>query len=189
MSNIQSPNGRRLGDVIRDSAGLDPETCLRLERTLFSQPGKAAGQALVESSVVSLREVEEALHLQVRERMEALYALEDARLRFRVASPKELESSLRLPAAEFLHGRLRKRQVRRTPARQWQVGTAQLTEEQAFALLGLEPGAERASVRAAFRRRAAAVHPDRYLGTDETRRQALQVEFVRLSAAYRRLVA
>ncbi len=191
VTDVTSPTARRLGDVLRETSALDAAQSLQMERLLFSHPTRLMGEVLVESSLISEDEISRAVRVQIRERLETLFAIGDAELRFRVATTKRQGVGAPLLVSEFLHGRKRGRQARREPSQHWRhAGVSdEFTVSQALELLGLEPGAERSSIRTAFRRRAGAVHPDRYNGSDEAQRQALQEQFIRLSAAYRTLVA
>ena len=58
----------------------------------------------------------------------------------------------------------------------------------AYRLLGLEPGADARRVRQAFRKLAAAHHPDRYLRTTPRERAAMTRRFSELTAAYHSIV-
>jgi hypothetical protein len=147
-----------------------------MERLLFAHPTRLMGEVLVEASLISHGELSRAVRVQIRERLDDLFAIGDAGLRFRVASTRLASAGARLLVSEFLHGRKRVRQTRREPSQHWRHASVsdEITESEAFELLGLEPGAERSSIRTAFRRRAGAVHPDRYNGKDEAQRQALQ---------------
>jgi DnaJ-class molecular chaperone len=60
--------------------------------------------------------------------------------------------------------------------------------EAAYRLLGLEPGADAHSVRRAFRKLAAAHHPDRYVARTPRERAALTRRFSELTAAYHSIV-
>lgn len=55
-------------------------------------------------------------------------------------------------------------------------------------LLGVADGADRAAVRAAFRRQARELHPDRHLHRGPEAAARAQADFVALNEAYRRLV-
>jgi curved DNA-binding protein CbpA len=57
----------------------------------------------------------------------------------------------------------------------------------AYALLGLDPGASRENVRQAFRRLATEHHPDRFPGASSEELALLVRRFSRISAAYHRL--
>jgi curved DNA-binding protein CbpA len=56
-------------------------------------------------------------------------------------------------------------------------------------VLGLEPGADAASVRQAYRRLAAEHHPDRHPGASAEELRALVQTFTRLTAAYQTVAA
>lgn len=147
--------------------------------------------------------IESSLGADLRERLEALYAVEEATLAFRTARPLAVEGPpmLLLPR-DFLHGRPRARDRGRAgatppnrpheetpPPRSGVRPVAEDARDRARKLLGIAPGAPLGDVRRAFRRMAGALHPDRLgaLAPDEQRRRAAQ--FAELSAAYHVLVA
>ncbi|HTQ07060.1 MAG TPA: J domain-containing protein [Polyangiaceae bacterium] len=61
--------------------------------------------------------------------------------------------------------------------------------EAAYRALGLEPGADDAHVRQAYRRLAAEHHPDRHPGASAAELRVLVREFTRLTAAYQAVSA
>lgn len=132
---------------------------------------------------------------QMRERLHALFAIEEATVTFHTARP--LTHVVRAPPlgpGEFLHGRPRARDRHRGGAapRAARPGPRPLPDdarEHAHRLLGVPTGAETGDVRRAFRRMARSLHPDRLAAApaDEQRRQAAR--FAELSAAYHLLVA
>jgi hypothetical protein len=129
---------------------------------------------------------------ELRERMEALYSsLHDATITFRTARPLP-STALAAPLgpAEFLHGRPRARDRRRSrhddppPS-----APADDPVEHARRLLGIPRGAALGEVRRAFRRLAGMLHPDRLASAAREERERQAVRFAELSAAYHLLVA
>lgn len=66
---------------------------------------------------------------------------------------------------------------------------AGLTEDEAFEVLGLAPGAEPEQVDAAHRRLASRAHPDRWIGADLDEQEAVRVRFEEVNEAHRVLKA
>jgi len=145
--------------------------------------------------------VESALGADLRERLEALFAIEEATLAFRTARPLAAQPMLLLPR-DFLHGRPRARDRGRTgatprgrsadetpPPRSGVRSTPEDARDRARKLLGICGDVGLGDVRRAFRRVAGALHPDRLgdLAPEEQRRRAAR--FAELSAAYHLLVA
>ena len=60
----------------------------------------------------------------------------------------------------------------------------QLTEDEAYEVLGLETGAEAERVDAAHRRLASRAHPDRWLGADLDEQEAVRARFDEVNEAY-----
>jgi hypothetical protein len=60
----------------------------------------------------------------------------------------------------------------------------QLTEDEAYEVLGLETGAEPDRVDVAHRRLASRAHPDRWLGADVEEQEAVRVRFDEVNEAY-----
>ncbi|HEU5059768.1 MAG TPA: J domain-containing protein [Kofleriaceae bacterium] len=58
----------------------------------------------------------------------------------------------------------------------------------AYRLLGVPAGADRETVKRAYRRLARALHPDMHAGTSEERRRELERKLAAINTAYRRLV-
>lgn len=181
---IEAPAGRRLGDILRESAASVPGFSVALERCALGASVRPLGRRLLEEQLVTADAMEDALRVQTRERLEWLFTLKEARLRFRVGYRPDQNTAL--SAGEFLHGRQR----RRPAAGRWSTaGGGDTQQNAAWQLLGVPPNSEREQIRAAFRRRALALHPDRHGQADERERKRLNDEFVRLSDAYRSLVA
>ncbi|MBX3129435.1 MAG: DnaJ domain-containing protein [Polyangiaceae bacterium] len=180
----------RLGELLRREGLLTDEGVRHLARP---PGGRRAGELLVDSGLASERLVSAALRRQLRLRLDALFSIEEAQLRFRAfVRGLPAASSVPLSPHEFLHGRPRARKAaraastpepapaarRRDPARSW-----------ALSALGLGAEASSSDVRVAFRRLAREVHPDRHPRATAAERAELLTRFARLSAAYHQLVA
>jgi hypothetical protein len=195
----------RLGELLEQSGALLSSAVARIAAVSAARIGRLTGEQLVTAGLVSPDAVERALRAQLRARLDAVFAIEEASICFHTARP--LAEALRrigpLPPVEFLHGRPRARDRRRAPAgaghrpsagparEERARGPARTTDERrrrALQLLGLGEGASEAEVRGAFRRLAARLHPDRgdAAGVPASVRTA---RFAELSAAYHLLVA
>ncbi len=126
-----------------------------------------------------------ALRLQRRERLEALFLLDEARLAFRVARAAGCGTLPPLEPREFLIGRERARE--RAGARSG--GRRDPVRARALSTLGLTDVSDRASVQRAFRQLAARMHPDRFPAATEADRASLMRRFAEITAAYHALVA
>jgi hypothetical protein len=176
--------------------GLVPGEAVRLLVTrIEAGDRRPAGEILHSSGLASAEAIRAALRAQLRERVEALFGVEDATVGFHTARP--LPHALRvapLGPGEFLHGRPRGRdrgrvdEAPRSEARPV-TGASEDPCERARRLLGIPRGAGLGEVRRAFRKVAGSVHPDRLASAalEEQKRQAAR--FAELSAAYHLLVA
>jgi len=193
----------RLGEVLRAAGAIDEEGLRWLSTRLAAGPSCRSGQLLVEAKVVSGALVRAALRHQLRQRLEALFALEEGLIRFHVACPQARDHAwfgLLLPR-EFLHGRLRARDHRRSaradahgasrdPVASGSARTGPVTRRlRALSILGLHEAADSAAVRRAFRQKAARMHPDRHPGASSRQMAVLLREFAKVTAAYHELVA
>ena len=136
----------------------------------------------------------EAVRAELRERMEALFSIEDARVAFHTARPVPTAMRVRpLGPSDFLHGRPRSRDRGRArasePPRSQQRPVTEDPSERARRLLGIPKDAGVGEVRRAFRRLAGAMHPDRLGPAAAEERERHAARFVELAAAYHLLVA
>lgn len=122
---------------------------------------------------------------ELRERLEALFELERATLRFSVMSRTPPRTPRPLGPSEFLHGRRRSRDA---APRGCAPPPIETRRARALRTLGLEgePGAD--AVRAAFRQLARRWHPDLHPGLDEPRRADLCRRFAEIAGAYEQLI-
>lgn len=178
----------RLGGILCRLGFLDDKDLMRLEERLAAEPERLMGEILVEEGRVERQDLERALRVQRRERLERLYLLSDARLAFRVArSTADAPLEEPLDPREFLHGRPRSRErgISERPA----PGRHDPVRVRALATLGLTESADRSSVQRAFRKIASEIHPDRFPTLSSSDRVALMRRFAELTAAYHALVA
>jgi hypothetical protein len=181
--------------LLRRHRLLDGAMSGRFERVMATRDGRRAGEVLVEERLLSPSIVATALRRQLIERVESLFQLGAASIRFHVmgSAPRVGVRALPLFPAEFLHGRprardrgpSRSRPAPRSSSRRAREGSA---IEQAWRLLGLEPGTDLAAVRRAFRTIAARLHPDRHPNASHDERIGLMRRFAELSAAYHSLM-
>jgi hypothetical protein len=183
----------RIGELLRREGFLGDDGLRRFLRRLSGSGKRRAGDLLLEDQMVTAPVLRAALRRQLRERLEALFALSDASVRFRVARPRSPEANRAAPLSprEFLHGRARSRARRGAPPRTKPAAPppANDVRRRALGVLGLGEGADRESVQRAFRKLAAGVHPDRHPAASAEERARLMRRFVELSAAYHALVA
>lgn len=186
---------QRLGDLLAGEGFVGARALARLARRLLEAPNQRAGEILVEEGFVSPDIVSAGLRRQLRQKLDALFQLHDAQLTFRIPRPHERPRAPLAPG-EFLHGRPRKRQRVEVPrpsasgassARSASRMAPPGARTRAYAALGLLPGADRATVTAAFRRLASSLHPDRFPNADPSERARLLSRFAELSAAYHAL--
>jgi hypothetical protein len=170
VQGVNSTWGPRLGEVLEQARDWGPAAARAQVRL---------GEYLVERAGVSEDAVSSALGRLNLLKLDQLFLLRDASIRFYVARPRaegEVEARA-LDSGEFLVGRRRKRDpatvTRRLPSR-----------GEALAVLGLEAHATQADIRHAFRVLAQRCHPDRHPGVSAVQKTRLIVEFSRLTHAY-----
>lgn len=193
----------RLGDVLAGQGFLGARALARLARRLLEAPRQRAGEILVEEGFATADLVSAGLRRQLRQKLEALFQLRDARMTFHTSRPHE-QHRTPLSPGEFLHGRPRARprmraessvhspppRPRAEPANDVPRSAPAApfgTRARALATLGLLPGADRAAIQRAFRRLALSTHPDRFPNADASERAKLLSRFAELSAAYHAL--
>ncbi len=188
----------RLGEILARDGLLSMAGLARVARRVIEQPGKRVGEILVEEGLGSVDLVAAALRRQRTSRLEALYGLTEALIRFHVPRPRSGFRPTPLSPGEFLHGRPRARaQARprvsesfhfRFGARNEAARTSSEPRLAAYRALGLSPGATPREVQRAFRKLAAEHHPDRFpLATPSEKAERL-ARFAKLSAAYHALL-
>ncbi|MFZ5890336.1 MAG: DnaJ domain-containing protein [Myxococcota bacterium] len=169
----------RLGELLSRDGVVPREALGRLTRRLIAEPSRRAGEILVEEKLASGDDIVSGLRQQLRLRLEALFRLSEALIRFHVRSPRDAKQPR--PAAlepkEFLHDRPRARRSR----------SERNENAEAYRALGLGPGADDDAVQRAFRRLARDVHPDRHPDASPEERARLLSRFAELSQAYHAL--
>jgi hypothetical protein len=187
----------RLGEVLMREGSLTPEQHAVFVRTLHACECRLAGELLVAMRLASWSRVAMGLTRQNRLRLDALFSLRRADLRFHPWVRSQHGSCLRAQALtpdDFLYGRPRARETRacdvRPAERQRPLASGAWAEHlrPALALLELTPAADRRDVRQAFRRMAATVHPDLHSDASADERRALHDRFAALSCAYHQLI-
>lgn len=178
----------KLGEVLLRDGAIGLEALRRLARRLLVEPHRRAGQILIEEGVASVEAIARGLRRQRLSRLDALFRLQDALIRFHVPRPSATgpDQSPPLSADEVLSNRPRARQ--RDRGRR---AASRLDDERrlrAYRALGLAPDAGPGEVRKAFRRLAASVHPDRFPSATPAERSHLLARFAEFSAAYHALV-
>lgn len=140
------------------------------------------GESLMAQGLVSHFQLEKALHRQTLARLELLFGIEEAAIRFRAPRPRTSDPTAPPPleTEEFLGGRPRKR------------GDAVTSESvrrssSALRVLGLCDGAKAVDIRRAFRELAGQHHPDRHPGLSAEERAKLFRRFAEISRAYHAL--
>lgn len=209
--------GERLGKVLHRRGAID-EFLLDEVGLLAESSGRKLGEMLIDHGVTNTTAVLSALREQLSMRLEALFRLRDAAVRFHVARPATGLGAQVIPLVprEFLHGRPRKRDepsASREPSRSgdcarpedvrsraqapfpetpWgdhlQERRSDPARTRALKTLGLPATAQGAEIRRAFRRLAAETHPDRFPAAAPEQRRQLLHRLTELSVAYHRLV-
>jgi hypothetical protein len=167
----------RLGELLSRDGVLPREALSRLSRRLIAEPHRRSGEILVEEKLASGDDVVSGLRRQLRLRLEALFRLPEALIRFHVRSPRDARTPrpTALEPKEFLHDRPRARPGRTARSH---------SNAAAYRVLGLGPGADDEAVQRAFRRLARDVHPDRHPDASPEERARLLSRFAELSQAY-----
>jgi hypothetical protein len=189
-----------LGEVLRREGLASSEAVRELVTRIRAGDARFAGEILTNRGLVSPDAVRAALRAQLRERIEALFTIVDAKIAFRTARPQAGGATpTPLEPAEFLHGKPRSRdgsRPRPEPARarplDEPLADEPLADEpraRARRLLGIPRDAGPSDVRRAFRRIAGPLHPDRVPHVGDAERAAYVARFAELAAAYHLLVA
>jgi DnaJ-domain-containing protein 1 len=207
-----------LGEILKRRGALDAAALSRLLHRINAGDRRATGEILVTERLARVDAVRAGLEQQLRQRIDALFDIEDARIAFRTSRPtgSEIWSARPLAPGDFLHGRPRHRDsappsgrsaspfpgARSAPANDDERAPPRsgprvtptpppppTPRDHALALLGLPPRAEAADVRKAFRRLAGRLHPDRFESASLEERKRQAAQFARISAAYHLLVA
>lgn len=178
----------------------------RVEPLLADQETEGRlGETLLARGLITHDQLRSALDRQFRCRLEGLFRLADANLRFRPPRPRIEDPTAPPPLdrVDFLHGRPRARhraavdpsdQESRDSTRRSRPSAhadrdpphkkRDRRRSEALAVLGLCDGANQKQVRSAFRKLAQTLHPDRYPDATPQRRVELLKRFSELSRAF-----
>jgi hypothetical protein len=175
---------QRLGDILVAQGFVSRTLLERIGREHERRPESRFGQLLLRERAVTRTVLAAAPRVQMRRKLDSLFALDDVRIRFRVPRPGAADETIPLSPREFLHGRprfrLRQHVFRRTEERD-------PVRLQALGVLGLTAGAAPDEIRRAFRQLALSNHPDRFPNASASDRRALIQRFAEISAAYHKL--
>lgn len=169
IASVHSPSARPLSEYLGQGC-----TGLR------DKPVGLIGERLVVSGKITDESLRAALEAQRSDRLEALFRLQDADVRFRPRQkadrPREPEP---LPALPLIRGRARARdRFQPEPPR-----------TRALRTLGLSLNASPLEIRQAFRTLARELHPDAHPELSAEERQGCLSRFSELSRAYHKLIA
>ena len=152
----------RIGVILHQRRLIDRSALVTLLRCVLEQPGKRAGEILVGERLASPAIVSAALKLQLKARLDAMFRLTDASVRFHVRRPAA-PGAERPPGSHRATFSTAARAAARATHAETRARVAALDDSDranAYRTLGLEPGADAATVRQAFRRLAREHHPD-----------------------------
>ncbi len=176
---IDTPLGApRLGDLLRARGVLKAD---KLGEAVPSGGPVPFGRSLVNAALVSPEVVCVALRTQLRIRLEALFQISQAHVRFHVARQARTEGVRLIPLvpSEFLGGRPRFRDGQNANAPE----TAKPPESHPFA----NPPVSAAEKHQRFRLLAREHHPDRFPHATPEERERASERFSKLSAEFHRL--
>jgi hypothetical protein len=178
----------RIGELLHGRGLIDRSAFSTLLRCVLEQPGRRAGEILVGEKLASPSVVSAALRLQLQGRLDAMFRLVDAQVRFHVRRPASpAPSGLLLSPRDFLYGRPRKRSRVSAETRARVAALDDAGRVNAYLTLGLEPGADAAAVRQAFRRLAREYHPDCHPGAGAGEVRTLVKRLSEITAAYHQI--
>lgn len=195
---VESESARlRLGDVAARTWGVG-RTLVERARMYAHAKGLRIGHALVATRAIAANQLDALLAEQQRARLEMLYDLRDAELRFRVARPLPNGAAEQVPleARDVYYGRPRK-QPREScaseppSARKPRVSRAHAYHPMAreYALLGVSPDSDERVVRDAYRALVLDLHPDRAHGLSDEERERRARKLVDVVRAYKAVTA
>lgn len=191
----------RLGDILLRQGFVSRPLLDRIVANAGRSSAGRLGQLLLRERAITRDVLSAALRHQLRRRLDSLFHLSSAAVRFRVPRPDARDDGgIPLSPREFLHGRPRREPRQDTPApgsaasgKGAVPGSSRAPRvdpalAQALTTLGLPAHATLDAVRQAFRMHALRVHPDRHPTASAPERQRLLQRFAELSAAYHALV-
>jgi DnaJ-domain-containing protein 1 len=162
-------NGPLLGEILRLSDRAPAPGHQRL------------GESLLARGLVSPEQLATALYQQNLARLERLFAIQDASIRFRAPRPahEDPTAAAALDPSEVLGNRARY-QSRESTARHPPL----YRRDGALQVLGLDASSSEADIRQAFRRLAREHHPDRHPGATAQEQALLKARFAQISRAF-----
>jgi hypothetical protein len=197
-----------IGEILRREGHLDAGGVARMLRKLASGDMRAAGEILIAEGLVSDDALRAGLRAQLRAKLDELYDLGDAAIRFHPARRDRPSRLGPLSPSDFLHGRPRTRDggTRRAAKTSPRAENVRVSANDAYrdiaprlpldreraealALLGLTGRETLCDVRRAFRRLAAELHPDRLSTAPADAQRESAATFAKITAAYHLLVA
>lgn len=192
----------RLGEILLRQGFVSRPLLDRMAAHAGRSSAGMLGQLLLRERVITRDVLSAALRHQLRRRLDSLFNLSSAAVRFRVPRPDARDAGgIPLSPREFLHGRPRREPRQDTPAPGKSAASGKSSapgssraprvdpaSAQALTTLGLPAHATLDAVRQAFRMQALRVHPDRHPTASAPERQRLLKRFAELSAAYHALV-
>lgn len=207
VSGIETPlSAHPLGEMLQHQGLLPPFALERLLSKIERGDPRMSGVILIEEGLLPKELVRRGLHRQLREKIDIIYALSDAEVRFYTARPLS-DTARRLGQLEpsvFLYGRPRARDRIKASGQRTAHKTAHQEEtpppasgvrcideskRRAYKTLGLSEDADIPTIRKTFRRMAIALHPDRFIHAGDEIRAHTTARFAEVSAAYHLLVA
>jgi hypothetical protein len=177
-----SERSHRFGDLAT-ATGLCRREAVEHASREASARNTRIGQHLVVRGVLTPANRDRVLHAQRARRLDTLYGLADADLRFHAARPLPPGSAEQSPmsAGEAFHGRARRRDRGRAPTH---IGD----RRRALHVLGLDDATTPTQLLARYRERVAALHPDHAANVDERERERRVAELRAVIDAYRALL-
>jgi hypothetical protein len=193
----------RLGELLRQRELVGARALARLVLRIDAGDRRPAGTILIEDAAVPPELVEQGLRAQLVAKLEPLYRMSDAALRFYPL--RATDKSTPLAPSAFLRDRPRARDRQRAQtshaAPSHRVGDApparpplhpsrplDPAKQAALRELGLSSADDRVAIRRAFRRLALSIHPDRLMHATADVRADSARTLARLTAAYHLLV-
>jgi hypothetical protein len=178
----------RIGELLHERRLIDRGALATLLRAILEQPERRAGEILVEERLASPAVVSAALRLQLKARLDAMFRLVDAQVRFHVRRPTApAPSGLLLSPRDFLFGRPRARARTSSETKARVAALDDASRADAYRTLGLEPGADAMAVRRAFRQLARENHPDCHPTAGASELASLVRRLSVITAAYHRI--
>jgi hypothetical protein len=176
---------KKLGEFLYEEGELGTGALHALRMRVRESSGQRAGEILLRELLATEGAIGRALRRQLKARLEAIFRLGDAVLRFSVRRPPRTAGVPVEPLTpvDFLYGRPRAQRATPPP----EAPVTGLERSVALGILGLGPTAGIDEARQAFRRLARAHHPDRFPRATAEEVATHLKRFSELSAAYHAL--